>query len=805
MQNLLVEDDNKISQNLTAAIAVAVALIFTVLQAPLAYLFNLLASPTSEGEAMSKISDCCVKSSHRVADTNCNGSGDEVSWQMSFKSRTEAASNGLRLPQPVSGKQSSKLFSQGRHSEHNLQSLWTQRLVSSRQRAKIFFQSYSCSLPREFRHDHDASRSYAKSRAEGIKASLMGRWLSLPGGPLDPLQRRLFSVPRATLDPLVMSLLADLSVHAENLCSGDVQACFRLLRYWNYAPLLCDEHVVESGLATDRVVRVGLDAVKVEADVFRTAFQATKDLNVENFESNVISINEEMVKVRRLLEDHKASICPSWCVRYVPVKDLEMVKGVAILFEFLLDVIGRDSTDGKIFSIIAQCKEKATAGEVTELDQIFAVVAIAGVNILCIGVALWRSNTHSNEVQRQALVLSSLLLILELLLFETCRIIWKNVLLPLLAVDAVNEAVYVLLNLVNKVGWDAVRQLPATPLYSVTPPFNSASYLFFSSHLARESPHLLESRLVCGYETEEPSSALRVKLSADSAIPAGVDGSGASAMAGASDRVDSAPDDCWYQSIRRVRTAVWVILRHIAINVAPQTQVILTSCIVQPLFLAACVFLFFLCLEQPQLLLLVAGVVILLAVLLWTVVESVSASQLKGFNRPALPVYSRVPAAAPGVPAGVVSGDADDAVQMAECRGFDIFDISSDSSDSSMDDKDISSSEGNSSSGVSSCDGRSDSSRDDSMGSLWDVPSPRSSPSTVHAADIAAAPAAEEEAVAGVLKSESQAWEGSLKVKLNAVAKFRRTKARKKMLAEKEKKLRKQNRHENEIENEIDW
>jgi hypothetical protein len=184
-------------------------------------------------------------------------------------------------------------------------------------------------------------------------------------------------------------------------------------------------------------------------------------------------------------------------------------KGLEILYEFILDLLGRDTPAAKIFR--AKSEEDFANLVVVEIWQkVFAGAIIVLLNAFFIFYSMLRGYVRGQQWQHDYLVACLIQMIAEIFLFQTMECVWINFIVPNLVAKQVFKTNQVLQVLIERV----CHRIKNDPLHAHDV-LNVADHLFVSKKLAALNPKLIESILVFSYKNHLPGEIARKWLKKD--------------------------------------------------------------------------------------------------------------------------------------------------------------------------------------------------------------------------------------------------------------------------------------------------
>ena len=290
------------------------------------------------------------------------------------------------------------------------------------------------------------------------------------------------------------SLTTDLSLHLEALRATDIDGSVGFMQQWNYAVVL-PKHLRAYGPAL----------TEQEERIFVEAEGRHEELKLINREA----LGAELELVQREASSKLESLVFSG----------EAVLGMSILHEFILDILGRDSPQGKIFVRKAHV-DFCHMHVVSMVTKVGACCLIICINIFCLFYAILKGFSKGVSWQQHFLIASTLQLLVEILIFETIEVLWSNVAVPQFVVAEVNSACVEVLATINKFAEDAQEDAgagasagaTASALLKPVTVFNASDYFFISKELARARPGNIESKIISRFESTAPTRGLKKRF-----------------------------------------------------------------------------------------------------------------------------------------------------------------------------------------------------------------------------------------------------------------------------------------------------
>ena len=431
--------------------------------------------------------------------------------------------------------------------------------------------------------------------------------------------------------PGMTRLLVDMMLHAEKLISGDeardsdcdcdansnLQRCLSFMRAWNFAVVVPSEHLlVESGASNSESSDHSEEPVLAHRR--RLLVEATAEYSL-NYCANMDVLS------RGLADAKERGASRAETLQFAG----EAVVGMAIMHEFVLDVLGRDTSYGKIFARKAE-SDFQKVYVVSKASQVCAGLGVLLLNLFCIIYAVLKGYSRGVGWQRQFLFACVLQLFAEILIFETLAVFWNDIVVPQFAVDEVNLAINTVLVTINKFGDDSRTKASDGGGGGEVDVFNSASHLFVSVQLAKSFPSTLESKIVARYETTNPPQALFEQLhSIEHRASSGESGgSGARALGG------------WGNTAGYVGRAALLSVVRLSAD-TPRSMQSLALSLVQPLLLGAVTYFVYLCMQNPVLFISLIGMVAAVTLAAYFAVQHVSSGQRRRIKKVDSVVFAR--------------------------------------------------------------------------------------------------------------------------------------------------------------------
>jgi len=441
-------------------------------------------------------------------------------------------------------------------------------------------------------------------------------------------------VPKEFSDRLG-GFLTDMTLHLEKLQESDFRACVEFMRSWNFTVVLSEDGFVESAEAERQAsgyVPALTEAGLNPTNMLRKVYLYTNGKHSHHFQSNRERLAKEMARVGAEAEDKAEMLVYSG----------EAVVGMSILHEFILDILGRNTPCGKIFARKTEMDFKRMH-IVSVTTKYLAGAAIMCVNLFCLFYAILKGYSRGVAWQQQFLVASILQLLVEIFVFETLEVLWRNVVVPQFAVTEVHHACVEVLKTINKFADDlalseALGGAGSGQTVGVATEmdvFNSSDYFFVSKQLARAHPSTIESKIVTRYESTGPTPELHERLQLQSTEEDVRWEATGPARGSDEDPTDPSWGVLVVRWLRYFVTSVLFFVIQISSSMPSAVQDIVLA-IVQPCLLGAVGYFVYLCLNQP-LLFLGFLVVCLGAYLFVRFIERVSMRQHKNHMAPEMP------------------------------------------------------------------------------------------------------------------------------------------------------------------------
>jgi hypothetical protein len=178
-------------------------------------------------------------------------------------------------------------------------------------------------------------------------------------------------------------------------------------------------------------------------------------------------------------------------------------KGLEILYEFILDLLGRDTPAAKIFRAKSE-EDFQQLGIVEIWQKVLAGGSIVVLNGFFVYYSLLRGYVRGEQWQHDYLVACLIQMIAEIFLFQTMECVWINFIVPNLVAKEVFRTNQILTQLIERV-CHRIRHDPVQA-HDV---LNTADHLFASKRLAAWNPKLVESLLVFSYRNHLPGEIAR--------------------------------------------------------------------------------------------------------------------------------------------------------------------------------------------------------------------------------------------------------------------------------------------------------
>lgn len=175
----------------------------------------------------------------------------------------------------------------------------------------------------------------------------------------------------------------------------------------------------------------------------------------------------------------------------------ESQSGMLLIYLFALDLMGRNSPAGKIFSKKADMSISLEAWKVSLFLKAFSLIVLLGINAFaiwkCVDIAEKKILFWDNTVMTGVISY----VCIDLFCIEGNKILWVHYLIPSIIADYAREAESIIINTVEKMCNSDDSLKPRGN-------FSATDYMFVSTRLARKLPGLLESAIVLSYNTPLP-------------------------------------------------------------------------------------------------------------------------------------------------------------------------------------------------------------------------------------------------------------------------------------------------------------
>jgi len=286
------------------------------------------------------------------------------------------------------------------------------------------------------------------------------------------------------LSPEQTQILTDMTLQVEKLSLESIRACFKFMKEWNYTVVLPEQQLIEIGSSSGSGGATSMPAGGLQTLLH--ALSIATEQYAENYESNIDILEREMIEVRDISKEKAEMLIYSGGA----------IVGMSILHEFILDVIGRQTSYGKIFARKAEVDFRRMY-VVSFGTKILAGSLVMCVNLFCLMYAVLKGYSRGLKWQEQFLFACLLQLLAEIFVFETLEVLWNNVVVPQFAVEQVNAAYNIVLETINKFGEDARYYNDSfnSSQQEDIDVFNAADYFFISKQLAKAYPDNIESKL----------------------------------------------------------------------------------------------------------------------------------------------------------------------------------------------------------------------------------------------------------------------------------------------------------------------
>ena len=218
--------------------------------------------------------------------------------------------------------------------------------------------------------------------------------------------------------------------------------------------------------------------------------------NNKNNELNIKILELELNKINKLVKEK------SELLEYTG----ESIIGISILHEFILDILGRETSYGKIFIRKAEIDFKKLH-IISKYTKIISCIIIIIINLFCLFYAILKGYSRGILWQKQFLFTSILQLLVEIILFESLTVIWNNIIIPQFAIKQVNNAYNEILLTINKFIDDINYTNNNSSLErkeDIIDVFNITDYYFISNKLSKIYNNNIESKIINRYESIHP-------------------------------------------------------------------------------------------------------------------------------------------------------------------------------------------------------------------------------------------------------------------------------------------------------------
>ena len=175
--------------------------------------------------------------------------------------------------------------------------------------------------------------------------------------------------------------------------------------------------------------------------------------------------------------------------------------GLEILHLFIKDLLGRCTPAARIFETKA-AEDFEHTRIVSRNTKRLAALALFGINFFFVYFAILTGYRRGISWQQMYLAACIIQSIVEVCLFETMECIWINCLVPLLVSGEVRKVGDSIIEVINDL---CSKNVLDTRLF-----LNAPDYLFVSTNVAKNFPHLMESILIQSYFNHVPGELAKM-------------------------------------------------------------------------------------------------------------------------------------------------------------------------------------------------------------------------------------------------------------------------------------------------------
>jgi len=334
------------------------------------------------------------------------------------------------------------------------------------------------------------------------------------------------------------SLVDAMQGQAEALAATSIPMYNKFLKQWNYFVVVSEDTLMEHGIGLGHNVNVnrgiqelmsqitqrGLDETAAHQAFVGGIQQLVNHVSKHGFvtdqtlhdcyeKHNREVAAQEIAGVMGLVADKQATL----------TRTSDAHRGVVIVHEFMLDLLGRDTAAAKIFANKADNDFKGMY-HYHRFTKLVVVGIIVLINFGCIYYAMLKGFIRGESWQQQYLFACIFQLFLEVTLFETSVVLWCSVIVPQFVHDEVQTAFIAILKIISAMertnqllsGATAEQQGDKDSANEECDAadicFNAADYFFVSKKLAATYPSLIESIIVRQFESLFPPTGLQCKF-----------------------------------------------------------------------------------------------------------------------------------------------------------------------------------------------------------------------------------------------------------------------------------------------------
>ena len=171
-------------------------------------------------------------------------------------------------------------------------------------------------------------------------------------------------------------------------------------------------------------------------------------------------------------------------------------KGVEIIYLFIMDVLGRNTPEAKIFCSKFN-EDHQRFSIVTNTSKRRSIVLILGINAFFIYYTVLHGLLKGIDWQTQFLYSCLIQLLIEVNLFETIECLYINIIIPYVVREKVFEAYQTLFELID-INCDINKKIKNDTCSNY---INVPNILYVSTNVTKKYPDIIESVIVSSYNT----------------------------------------------------------------------------------------------------------------------------------------------------------------------------------------------------------------------------------------------------------------------------------------------------------------